>query len=735
MPPLNLKDLNPPQRAAVEHIEGPSLVLAGAGSGKTRVLTSKIAYLVSQGVKPWRILAVTFTNKAAREMASRVEKLLDMPTRDLWIGTFHSICVRILRREAPNWGFDRDFTIYDDDRTRVIRKALAELGIPSDRLSPGKVKHVIGKAKNDFIAPDAFGEMVSGPDSKLLVKVYERYGQKLREANAFDFDDLLVRPVEMFARYPESLEIWRGRFDHILVDEYQDTNRPQYLFLKHLSAGKGNITVVGDDDQSIYRWRGADIRNILEFEQDYKKVKTVRLEQNYRSTGTILAAANQVIRNNKGRMAKTLWTDRGDGDKIPVFECRDDIDEAERVVSAIRNEREGNGASLRDMVILYRTNAQSRSFEDVLRRQAIPYTIVGGLRFYERKEIKDILAWLRFLANPGDEVSFVRAASAPPRGIGEKTFAAVGEFARGKQITLFDAINRAEEFLPGAMTKRVEKFAGLMRSFRDLRGTIPIGELCRRVVAAIDYRGYLTATDPEAFDDRMANVDELAAAMDEFENLTEDDDLSVFLAEVSLLTDVDSWNPEGEVLTLMTLHAAKGLEFKQVFMVGVELGLFPLPRSFDEPDELEEERRLFYVGATRAMDRLHLSYALSRFRQGSYSGGASMFISEIPFQYLEIDVPPERTPAELYESLREAGSWRRKAPKKRFHASFEDYSQEAPEMNPFAHLREGAFVRHPTFGRGQITAVSGTGDHTLLTIRFTGGERKIMAKFGRLLPG
>ncbi len=384
---IDIKTLNPSQLEAVEHTDGPTLVLAGAGSGKTRVLTYKIAHLVSLGIKSWRILAVTFTNKAAREMSSRVKHLLHLSVDNLWIGTFHSICARILRIEAENWGFRRDYTIYDDDdRMSLIKKALKELGIPKEQLPPARVKYIIGKAKNSFIPPEELNEFAYGHDVKAISQVYKKYAALLRDAGAFDFDDLLGHPVEMFTKYPESLEKWKRKFDHILVDEYQDTNRTQYLLMKLLTGKSGSITVVGDDDQSIYSWRGADINNILGFETDFKKVKKVLLEKNYRSTGIILRAANCVVEKNKSRMKKKLWTDRTDGEKVKVLECLNDRDEAERVISSIERENVREGSSFRDFVILYRTNAQSRSFEDVLRRRGIKYVSVGGMRFYERKE-------------------------------------------------------------------------------------------------------------------------------------------------------------------------------------------------------------------------------------------------------------------------------------------------------------------------------------------------------------
>ena len=721
---VDLNALNPSQREAVEHIDKPTLVLAGAGSGKTRVLTYKIAHLVFNGIIPWRILAVTFTNKAAREMASRVERLLNMPVQNLWIGTFHGICARILRMEADNWGFRRDFTIYDeDDQIRVIKKALKELGISKDVLHPFRVKHIIRKAKNDFVTPDELIKFAYGHDIKMITRTYSRYIKLLRDAGAFDFEDLLARPVEMFMKHPESLEKWKKKFDCILVDEFQDTNRTQYLLLKLLTGKSGKITVVGDDDQSIYKWRGADIQNIFGFERDFKGVKTFRLEKNYRSTGIILKAANSVVKNNKGRMAKQLWTDRPDGDMVKILECLSDTDEAERIIASIEQEKYQYGLNLKDFVILYRTNAQSRPFEDVLRRSGIKYTIVGGVRFYNRMEIKDILAYLRFLANHNDTVNLTRAITTPKRGIGTKTVETIEKFAGEKKISLFDSLGRADEICSGAMAKKVEAFYDIMKSAAEISGTSGLGNLALKIIEKTGYEQYLEREDPDRFEDRLNNVHELITAMNEFENVTDEDNLTAFLAEVSLVADVDAWDEECDVVTLMTLHSAKGLEFPSVYIAGVERGLFPLPVSFDDEADLEEERRLFYVGITRTEERLHISYALQRARYGSFSGGASMFVNELPFEVLDIEAPEHS-----YSKLPLRNQQVRRA------IEFEDYSQEFPDYEEDGLYHVGSYVRHPSFGRGRITACSGSGDRTTLTIKFGAREIKIKAKYGKLVP-
>jgi len=731
----DLSGLNDEQRKAVEHINGPTLVLAGAGSGKTRALTQKIAYLVSKGMKPWRILSVTFTNKAAKEMAGRVEKLLEMKVDGLWIGTFHGICCRILRYEAETWGFKRDFTIFDrDDQLATVRKAMREMGVDKKVINPNAVLSTISKAKNDFLSPEGLSVSLTGPNAKLLIKLYEKYNAFLRAAGAFDFDDLLLKPVEKFREDPITLEKWRNKFDHILVDEYQDTNKTQYLLMKMLGEGHGNITVVGDDDQSIYSWRGADIENILGFENDYDKALTVRLEQNYRSTKTILNAANVVVAKNSKRKIKTLWTDGKEGDKIKIFECWTDRDEAEKIVSTIQTERREHENSLNDFVILYRTNAQSRSFEDVLRRRTLPYVIVGGLRFYERKEIKDMISYLRIVANPDDPISFARAITTPKRSIGEKTISKIEDYARENGLSIIDALGRADEYIASlSLREKLKAFHKIIASAAAMRGEKPIQEIAGTLIGAIAYNSYLEIEFPENSEERIGNVDELLTAMGDFENHTDSDDLSAFLAEIALMSDIDTLDENSETITLMTLHSAKGLEFPSVFLSGVEKGLFPLPSSFENNKDLEEERRLFYVGMTRAEERLHISYAVNRARYGSFTGGASMFIDEVPDETIEFTSADYREAGN--DRPRKVQPERKYIPKPktpvRRPMEFEDYSQEIPDDsdNPY---KKGATVRHPKFGRGVVMASSGSGDKTVLSIKFGTVMKKIMPEYVKL---
>lgn len=659
-------------------------------------------------------------------MASRVEKLLDIPVQGLWIGTFHGICVRILRREADRWGFRRDFTIYDrDDQLSMARKVLHEMGVTRERLSPQRIIGAIGKAKNEGLSPDDLEKVISGRDAPLIIKAFRRYRELMESAGAFDFDDLLLKPVEMFSRDPESLAEWRNRFSHILVDEYQDTNRTQYLLIKMLSGDAGNITVVGDDDQSIYSWRGANVQNILDFEHDFKKAKTVRLEENYRSTSWILKAANAVVKNNPHRMSKELWTSRTGGEKIRLLECYNDRDEAERIISSIDRERNDLGLKLGDCAILYRTNAQSRSFEDVLRRKGMRYMIVGGIRFYERREIKDILAYLRLLVNPSDTVSFNRAVAAPKRGIGAKTIEAIEQYALDHHIPVMESLNFVGTYLSGVTLKKANDFRDLMASLAGMPGINSLDQIVRAVIEKTGYMNYLENEEPITFEDRAANLDELVTALAEFSEKEEENDLNAFLAEVSLVSDVDTWEEDSDALTLMTLHAAKGLEFPSVYIVGVENGLFPLPQTMEEESALEEERRLFYVGITRAKDILHISYALMRPRYGSYTGGASMFIRELPLDVLEHE---KLKPASM-EQKPFSSRLRIQKP-----LEFEDYPQ-APEPAAAARFQTEEWVRHPLFGRGKIIGITGAAENTTLTIKFGAKEIKIMPKFARLTKG
>ncbi|MBI4022584.1 UvrD-helicase domain-containing protein [Candidatus Berkelbacteria bacterium] len=620
-----LDDLNPEQRRAAQIIEGPVLILAGAGSGKTKTLTHRIAYLVEQGVKPGNILAVTFTNKAAGELRERLTKLVKRETGNVkrddlspftfrdslafpWLGTFHSVCVRILRRDIGVLGYKPSFTIYDaSDSLTLIKQAMGELGIDAKATNPNTVRSFISGAKNELLSPAGYEAVADGYFMEQVAKVYHRYQVALKAANALDFDDLLVKTVELFQTQPAILADYRSRFQHILIDEYQDTNQVQYMFVK-LLATHGNICVVGDDYQAIYGWRGANFRNILNFEKDWPETAVVKLEQNYRSTQTILDAATAVIKNNSQRTDKALWSDKAGGAPVTIYEALDQTDEADFVITEIRGLQRAH-QSLNAFVVLYRTNAQSRLLEETFLRREIPYRLVGAVRFYERKEVKDILAYLRVLANSADLISFERATQAPSRGIGKKALEAV----RAQGIEAASAGN-----------VKLRTFTALLASLRDVATSHPIPELIDQVAERSGYREFLLDGSEEGLG-RWENVQELKSVAEGYATLQE------FLEATSLISDIDNYDPTHEAVTLMTMHNAKGLEFPVVFIVGCEEGIFPHSRALTDPAQMEEERRLCYVGMTRAMERLYLLHANSRLLYGGIQANpGSRFISEIP---------------------------------------------------------------------------------------------------------
>jgi DNA helicase II / ATP-dependent DNA helicase PcrA len=643
-----LEGLNPEQRAAVEHFEGPILALAGAGSGKTRVLTTRIAHLINEyGVDPAAIMAVTFTNKAAGEMRTRIRRLLGREPAGMWVGTFHSIGARLLRRHAGRIGWSPNFTIYDaDGALRETKRALERLNLSPKRWNPQAVHGAISSAKNQLVSPDAYVVAPGDPFSRIVADVYRTYQDALRDQNAFDFDDLLVKPVELLQRHEEILLAYRSRFRFLLVDEYQDTNHAQYVFLLLLAGGPdgGNLMVVGDDDQSIYGWRGADIRNILDFEKDFPEARTVRLEQNYRSTGRILDAANAVIAKNTERKGKTLRTDAGPGERISIVSALDERDEADWIGGEIEGRLRSNAdARLRNFVVLYRTNAQSRALEESFRRRDLPYQIIGGTRFYERREIMDVMAYLRLISNPRDAGAFDRIVNYPRRGIGDTSRARLLEWAAGAGLTPLEAAARADECadLRGGAASACMAFAGMIQRYTALAAHIGVGELVEKLVAEIGIVDALRDEGPEGVD-RIENVNELVAGASDFDTRADDDvededreadatPLDLFLQKVTLLTDVDRHDPEAQAVTLMTAHNAKGLEFPVVFIAGLEDGLFPLARAYDEPHLLEEERRLFYVAITRAERKLFILHARTRRRAGEVMPGRpSSFLDPLP---------------------------------------------------------------------------------------------------------
>jgi DNA helicase-2/ATP-dependent DNA helicase PcrA len=745
-----LEGLNPEQREAVEHFEGPILALAGAGSGKTRVLTTRIAHLINEhGVDPAKILAVTFTNKAAGEMRERVRRLLGREPAGMWMGTFHSIGARLLRRHAARLGWAPNFSIYDSDQSlREVKRTMEKLKISHKKWSPDLVASVISSAKNQLVGPAEYGQAAADALADVVSEVYPAYNAMLKEQNAFDFDDLLVKPVELFQQFADLLRSYRERFHFVLVDEYQDTNHAQYRLLELLAREHSNLMVVGDDDQSIYGWRGADIRNILDFEKDFANAHIVRLEQNYRSTANVLAAANYVIAQNERRKGKTLRTTAGPGERLTKTEALDERDEADWITTELERRLAATpGSGPRDFVILYRTNAQSRALEEALRRQDIPYRVIGGMRFYERREIMDVLAYLRLISNSKDAGAFERIVNYPRRGIGDATRALLYAWAAEQGITALEAAARAAECpaIRGGAVASLDRFAEMIQRYTALSSHLGVGELLEKLIAEIGLVAALEDEGPEG-KDRMANVAELVAGAAEFDLLGDPDveedvegdttALDRFLQKVSLITDVDRHDPEANATTLMTLHNAKGLEFPYVFISGLEDGLFPLARAHDDPEALEEERRLFYVGITRARQKVYLTYARSR-RRGAdiVRCKPSSFLDPIP------DALVETRETRLLSRSRSQfdDRWERQParPRDTFVPRFDDdgggpvidYSdaQEAPRF------LKGERVRHPLFGRGIIRELSGFGRDLKAVIDFESvGRKKIIVRHASL---
>jgi DNA helicase-2/ATP-dependent DNA helicase PcrA len=743
-----LENLNPPQREAVRHEGGPLLVLAGAGSGKTRVLTRRVAWLIgSRGVFPGNILAVTFTNKAAGEMKERIVSLVGEPGRNAWIGTFHAIGARLLRREADRVGITRDFSIFDRaDSLAAVKRVLAERGISPKEHSPDSFLSVISRAKNDLRTADDLAEEARGPWDRLVASVYRSYDEALRAQNSLDFDDLLVMPVRLL-HHEETRQRYACLFGHVLVDEYQDTNRCQYEFLHAIAKDHRQLTVVGDDDQSIYRWRGADLSNILDFESDFPDAEVIRLEQNYRSTGTILAAANSVIRHNEGRKGKELWTENADGDPVLVLEVPDEQAEALAVLKLVKAALDEDGATPEDFVILYRTNAQSRVLENTFQLGRVPYQVVGGQRFYERREIKDVVAFLRLLANPADDVAVTRVINVPPRGIGKKTLEDLRADAAAAGTPLLEAMRRAADgdgaTARPAVRKKLSSFFEVIDAAASRMESESVAEVTEALLEDLGYEKYLEKESEREAAARWENVSELLNAMEEFADTPEREDTGVaaFLQEVSLATDLDDYEPDAPKVTLMTLHTAKGLEYPWVFIAGCEEGLFPHANSMDEEEGLEEERRLFYVGVTRAHVRVVLLTAEARRRWGGMNLCVpSRFLDEIDPDLVERRAlaPASRGPGTPRAARPKIGGGaRRGAARTPARPAAEDVSDFLPsyedESQVVGTVRPGVRVRHPSWGEGVIDAVEGTGESLKLTIRFRGGVlKKVLAIYAKL---
>ena len=747
-----LRDLNPEQRRAVEHLEGPLLILAGAGSGKTRVLTHRVAYLVGvHGVRPDEILAITFTNKAAGEMKTRIESLVGPVARTMWISTFHSMCARILRREAQRLGYASTFSIHDeDDRRRLIKRCLGELDLDVKRFTPEAMARVISDAKNQLQDAAAYREQVGGFFAQAAAQVYDLYERKLMEMNAMDFDDLLMNTVALFERFPKRLQHYQGAFRFILIDEYQDTNHAQYRLATLLAEEHRNLAVVGDDDQSIYSWRGADIRNILEFERDYPEAAVIRLEQNYRSTQPILDVANAVVTNNRQRKGKPLWTGRGEGTMVQVVEVNDERAEAQFVASEVQRLLAGEAQAARpfsagELAVLYRTNAQSRALEEQFGRYAIGYQVIGGPKFYERAEVKDVLAYLTIIVNSADEQRLLRIVNAPKRGLGATSIGRLQAHAASVGEPLWAVMAAADEvpgLSPGAVAS-LTLFVGLVESFRAGASERPVAEVARTVLEESGYMEALKAQRTLEAEGRLENLEEFLGVCAEYDRRATEPSLEGFLQEVSLFADVDSYADASELITLMTLHNAKGLEFPVVFVTGMEEGIFPHQRSLDEQN-LEEERRLAYVGITRAMDRLYLVHARARsIWGGSMYNIPSRFLSEIPAHLVERRVIGGRGAATRggWGADRQSGEGGRR--RREWDAEgFGDTpgsgrritgleGDELDEKVVGQYFAAGERVLHALLGEGTVLAVEGGG---IVLVRFEndGSERRLMASVAPL---
>ena len=731
-----LDKLNERQKEAVLATEGPVLVLAGAGSGKTTVLVNRIAYMISEKhIRPWNILAITFTNKAAREMKDRIERLLGDTAKDMWIGTFHSVCVRILRSCIDLLGYSRDFVIYDTADTKtVMKECLRELDIDEKSFPVRNVLSIISNAKNDLMDAATF-ENVYKSDYRMsiIAKIYYRYQTKLRKNNAVDFDDIILNTVKILSENPDVLSKYQDKFRYILVDEYQDTNNSQYLLINLLAQANRNLCVVGDDDQSIYKFRGANIGNILNFEDDYSDVQKITLDQNYRSTQNILDAANSVISNNKGRMGKSLWTSNGDGNRVYVYTGTNEYDEARYIARQIKKHFDEQG-SFSDCAILYRTNAQSRVIEEMLMRESVPYKVLSGLRFYDRKEIKDIIAYLRVVYNPNDDVSLARIINEPKRKIGNATLEKARNIAREKETSLYDVISHADDY-PEFKTaiKKLLSFSEIIQSLIKLKDTVTIEELTGRILNDTGYMPALVMEDTTESKTRIENLGEFISVITEFEKNEETGNtLGEFLENISLVSDIDGYDENEDSAVLMTIHSAKGLEFPIVFLSGLEEGLFPGMRSMESDDDIEEERRLCYVAITRAKEQLYITKTISRTIHGkTMPTTASRFFKEIPVEYLEDKTTLQPKVAKVMQDL---GVHNAAAPKKEVYMTKGfGSSVKSSGSTDYSKFKAGDTVEHRTFGCGEILKATPCGNDCILEIQFESiGFKRLMAAFAKV---
>ncbi len=735
---LDLSVLNPEQRKAVVNIEGPCMIIAGAGSGKTRVLTYKIAYLIDSGISPYEILALTFTNKAAGEMKQRIINLTGDNAQKIWIGTFHSIFARILRNEADKLGFSRSFSIYDDDESiSLIKKIMLEEQISTEKYNPYAIQSVISKLKSEIILPKNFEPNIKSPFEKVVKEIYSKYQKYLIDNNAMDFDDLLIKPIELFKVYPEVLNRYQERFKFVLVDEYQDTNRAQYIVLKLLSEKYLNISVVGDDAQSIYRWRGAKIENIFDFQKEFKKVKLFRLEQNYRSTKMILALADDIIKKNNKKIDKNLWTANKVGDKVHIIEMISDRDEAFRVAKLIKEEIHSRKINFKDIAVLYRTNAQSRSFEETFRNSSIPYNIVGGIKFYQRKEIKDILSYLRIIANLNDNEALIRALNLK-EGIGKTTIEKIQQIAKKDNITLFQALEKVGSYdnIKSGVRGILIKFLELIKKYVTLKSELKVHEFVSGLIDEIGIIPKLKLENTSEADERINNIQEFKSAVREYYDTNENPTLEGFLEQVSLISDIDELDEKKNAVTLMTAHSAKGLEFEVVFITGMEDGLFPVSSSCNSEEELEEERRLFYVAVTRAKDKLYITHSNQRYRHGELSYQLkSRFITEISQGVYDKNIVYEKFSKNRFFINHSAPSILLPASKKKEKTKSKArlIIYDNNKYDSFSDIREGIRVFHDTFGSGVVQSVIGNGMEKRAVILFNDfGVKKIVLKYAKL---
>ncbi|MEC1395418.1 DNA helicase PcrA [Bacillus velezensis] len=725
-----LSGLNPVQQEAVKTTDGPLLLMAGAGSGKTRVLTHRIAYLMAEKhVAPWNILAITFTNKAAREMKERVESILGPGADEIWISTFHSMCVRILRRDIDRIGINRNFSILDTaDQLSVIKGILKERNIDPKKFDPRSILGSISSAKNELIEPEEFAKTAGGYYDQVTSDVYNDYQKKLLKNQSLDFDDLIMTTIKLFERVPEVLEFYQRKFQYIHVDEYQDTNRAQYLLVKQLAARLENICVVGDSDQSIYRWRGADIANILSFEKDYPSANVILLEQNYRSTKRILQAANEVIKNNSNRKPKNLWTENDEGIKLSYYSGDNEFGEGQFVAGKIYELHSSGRRKLSDIAILYRTNAQSRVIEETLLKSGLNYNIVGGTKFYDRKEIKDILAYLRLVSNPDDDISFTRIVNVPKRGVGATSLEKIASYAAMNGMSMFQAIKQVDFIgVSAKAANALDGFGTMIENLTNMQDYLSITELTEEILEKTEYREMLKAEKSIEAQSRLENIDEFLSVTKNFEQKSEDKSLVAFLTDLALIADIDQLDQKEEesggkdAVTLMTLHAAKGLEFPVVFLMGMEEGVFPHSRSLMEEAEMEEERRLAYVGITRAEEELYLTNAKMRTLFGRTNmNPESRFIREIP--------------GDLLENLNE-----KKTP--RMQPGRKVQPKRGPVSRPVSYANKtggdslswavGDKAGHKKWGTGTVVSVKGEGESTELDIAFPSpvGVKRLLAAF------